>query len=60
MKPFTTTTAVLLIIVAVVHALRLWQGWNITIDGTVIPLWASAVGLVIAGGLAVGLWREAR
>lgn len=59
MKPFTTTTLIVLALVAIVHVLRLGLGWTVTIDGAEIPMWASAVGLVIAAGLAVGLWREA-
>lgn len=58
MKPFTTATLVILALVAIVHALRLLFGWSITVDGTDIPMWVSVVGLVIAAGLAVGLWRE--
>ena len=40
------------------HALRLVLGWNATIASTEIPMWVSVAALVIAGGLAVGLWRE--
>jgi hypothetical protein len=60
MKPFTTATLIVLVLVALVHALRLGQGWIITVNGVDIPMWVSIVGLVIAGGLAVGLWRETR
>lgn len=58
MKPFTTTTLVILALVAVMHALRLGLGWNVTMNGADIPMWASVVAFVIAAGLAVGLWRE--
>lgn len=60
MKPFTTTTLVILVLVAVMHALRLGLGWNVTMNGAEIPMWASVVAFVIAAGLAVGLWRETR
>ncbi len=60
MKPFTATTLVILALVAVMHALRLGLGWNVTMNGTDIPMWASVVGVIIAAGLAVGLWRETR
>ena len=57
-KPFTVVAVVIFAIVAVVHLLRFVLGWNANIAGTEIPMWASVVALVIAGGLAIGLWRE--
>ena len=60
MKPFTTIAIVIFSIVAVLHVLRLIFGWQAVIDGLVIPMWASVVGLIIAGGLAIMLWRESR
>ncbi len=60
MKPFSTVTIALLTLIALLHVLRLWQGWNVTVDGIVVPTWASAVGFVVAAGLAIGLWRETR
>jgi hypothetical protein len=60
MKPFTTATLVILALVAIVHVLRLLLGWSVTINGTDIPMWVSAVAFVITTGLAVGLWRETR
>ena len=60
MKPFTTLAIAIFTIVAVVHLLRILLGWEVLIQGTVIPMWASYLGLIIAGGLAVMLWRESR
>lgn len=60
MKPFTTIAAVIFAVVAVVHVVRLYFGWEVTVHGVAIPTWASWLGLVIAAGLAVMLWREAR
>lgn len=60
MKPFTTIAIVIFALVAALHVLRLIFGWEAVIDGLVIPMWASVVGLIIAGGLAVMLWRESR
>jgi len=37
-------------------ALGAWVGR--TVAGTEIPMWVSVAALVIAGGLAIGLWRE--
>jgi hypothetical protein len=58
MKLFTTITVVVLVLIAAVHALRLWLGWEVTINGVIIPIWASAAGFFAAAGLAIGLWRE--
>lgn len=58
MKPFTTVTVVLLILIAITHALRLWSGWAVTVNGIAIPMWVSAVAFIVTVGLAIGLWRE--
>ncbi len=59
-KPFTAIAAVIFVLMALVHVFRLAFGWEITIQGSVVPMWVSALGTVIAGGLAVMLWRESR
>lgn len=58
MKPFTTVTVVLLILIAITHALRLWSGWEVTVNGITVPMWVSAVAFIVTVGLAIGLWRE--
>jgi hypothetical protein len=60
MKPFTTIAVAIFTIVAVVHLLRILMGWEVVIQGTVMPMWASYLGLLIAGGLAFLLWRESQ
>ena len=60
MKPFTTIAIVIFTLVAVLHVLRLIFGWEAVIHGMVVPMWASVVGVIIAGGLAIMLWRESR
>ena len=60
MKPFTTIAAVIFALIAIVHLVRLFTGWEVIVSGFVVPGWASLVGLVVAAGLAVMLWREAR
>lgn len=60
MKPATAVAAVLLLLIAVAHVLRLIYGWQVTVADRLVPMWASGVGLVIAATLAVLLWREAR
>jgi len=59
-KPFTTIAIVVFSLVAVLHVLRLIFGWEVVINGLVMPMWVSVVGFIVAGGLAVMVWREAR
>jgi len=59
-KPFTTIAICIFTLVALLHVLRLVFGWEIAFQGSVIPLWVSALGVAIAGGLAIMLWRESR
>jgi hypothetical protein len=59
-KPFTMIAVVVFALVALVHLLRLAFGWEATINGAAVPMWASGLGLVIAGGLAAALWWESR
>jgi hypothetical protein len=59
-KPFTTVAVGVFALMALVHVFRLLFGWAVTIQGSVVPMWVSALGVVVAGGLAVMLWRESR
>ena len=59
MKRFSTIAAVVFALVALAQLLRLVLGWSIVINGINIPLWASAIACLVAGGLAVMVWREA-
>jgi hypothetical protein len=60
MKPFSVISALVLGLVALVQLLRLVLGWSVVINGFGIPLWVSAVACLVAAGLAVMVWREAR
>ena len=59
-RPFTAVAAGLLSVVALVQLLRLVQGWEVTVGGVSIPMWASAVAVAVAAGLAAMLWIEMR
>ena len=59
-KPVTLLAVVVFALVALAHLFRLIFGWEITFDGAAVPMWLSIAGLLIAGGLAAGLWRESR
>ncbi len=60
MKPFTTIAIIVFSLIAFIHLLRLFFGWEVTIGGMVLPIWISAPGFFIASGLALMLWRESR
>jgi hypothetical protein len=59
-KPFTMLAVLVLALVALLHLFRLVFGWEVTFNGAMVPLWPSVAGLLIAGGLAAGLWWESR
>ena len=59
MKPFTTIAVAAFTLMALVHLVRLLAGWEVVVVGFVVPIWWSAIGLVVAGGLALMVWREA-
>ena len=59
MKPLTAIAAAVFSLIAFMHLVRLLLGWEVTVNGIGIPLWVSALGLVIAIGFALMLWREA-
>lgn len=60
MKPFTTLAIVFLSLVAILQLTRFVLGWEVVVDGVSIPVWASGLAFVVAGGLAAMLWRESR
>lgn len=60
MKPFTTIAVVVLSLLAVVQLTRALLGWEVVVNGTTVPVWVSALAAVIAGGLALMLWKESR
>ena len=60
MKPATVAAAILLMVVAILQLLRAVAGVQVMVGDSVIPIWVSVVAFVVAGGLAIGLWREAR
>jgi len=60
MKPFTNIAVVVFVLVALVQLLRVALGWEITVNGILIPVWASVVACVIAATLAFKLRREMR
>jgi hypothetical protein len=60
MKPFTTAASGAFALVTLAQLIRVVLGWEVTVNGFVIPPWASIIACAIAGTLAVMLWRESR
>jgi hypothetical protein len=58
-KPFTTIAVVVFSLVALLQLLRFLSGWEVAVNGLLIPLWASGIAFVVATVLAVMLWFEA-
>jgi hypothetical protein len=59
MKPFSVMASVVFGLVAAMQLLRLLLGWEVVVNGLTVPLWASAIALVVAATLSVMVWREA-
>ena len=60
MNTFTKIASVVFGLVAVVHVLRLVNGWTVQVGPQVVPLWASYVFIAFGLLMAWGLWREAK
>ena len=59
-KPFTFLAALVLLVVAVAHAYRLYTGMSVIVGTHDVPLWVSWPGAIVAGLLALGLLAESR
>ena len=59
-KPFTIIAIVLFSLIAALQLLRFILGWEVTVNRLSIPVWVSGIAFVVAGGLAVMVWLEAR
>jgi hypothetical protein len=49
---FLLATSSIFALIALVHALRLFYGWKVTIGDWAVPVWVSALGFLVAGYLA--------
>jgi len=49
---FLLVTSSIFALIALVHALRLFYGWKVTIGDWAVPVWVSALGFLIAVYLA--------
>jgi hypothetical protein len=60
MTKTTLVAAVMLALVALAHLARLIFTVEATVAGTSVPMWVSGIATVVAGGVALQLWREGR
>ncbi len=58
MKPFTIIAMILLALAAIAQACRFVLGWELVINGMMVPLWPSAVAAVVLAAVVWMLWRE--
>lgn len=56
----TRIAAMLLTAVAVAHLARVVLGIQATVAGEVVPMWVSVAATIVAGGVALMLWRDRR
>jgi len=59
-KTYNTITAVVFLVVALLHLLRIIFGWPAQIGDLSIPLWASWLALIVSAGLAYFGFRQNR
>ena len=60
MKPANVVAAILLAGVSLAHLLRLVFGVPVTVADWIVPMWVSAIAAVVAGSMALMLWRSGR
>jgi hypothetical protein len=60
-KTYCMVTLALFLIIALLHLVRIFTGFEVSLGGWLMPEWVSWAGLVIAGFLAYSgfvLWRR--
>jgi len=60
MRAYLQISGTLFGLIALGHLLRLFRHWPVDLARHMVPLWASWVGLVLAGGLSVWALRLMR
>ena len=57
-RTFNLAAGTVFLLVAVLHALRLFRGWDVVFAGRHVPMWASWAGLALAGFLAYSAFSQ--
>lgn len=60
MKLFSVFGVIIFALIAVAHLLRVIFQVEVLIEGESVPMWVSIAGIIIAGALAIGIWREVK
>jgi hypothetical protein len=60
MRAYLQITAALFGLIALAHLHRLFRHWPIDLAGSMVPQWASWLGLLLAGGLSLWALRLLR
>jgi hypothetical protein len=59
-KPFTMLAVLIFTVAALLHAYRLVTHFHFVLGSHEVPMWGSYIGLVVAGLLAVMVYRESK
>jgi len=51
-KTFSLVVGLIFLLIAIMHGLRLAFRWEVILNGWSVPMWVSAVALVVAGYFA--------
>lgn len=51
-KTYLTLTPLVFLVIAAVHLIRVWKGWDVTVGDNDIQLWVSWAAVVVAGYLS--------
>jgi hypothetical protein len=56
-RTYAVVSSIIFLLVALLQLLRLVMQWDVVIDGWHLPLWASAVAVLVAGFLSFAGFR---
>ena len=59
-KIFTKLAVLIFGVVALIHLCRLFTHFSVIVNGYEIPYWVSVPGVIIAGALSFGLWKDSK
>jgi hypothetical protein len=53
MKPATLVATIFLFVVAILHLARIFFHFELTVNGSMVPMWFSISGFLFTAGLAI-------
>jgi len=53
MRTYVVVSALIFTLVALVHIVRLAQGWPVVLGTLSVPVWTSMLAVLVAGGAAI-------